>query len=78
MPVKYWGVILSISWLLGLLQKRTPWSVGMYLNRLAAISDWRQKKNRSSYFSGRYVPLAGTDVSCFNVGIVQKSYERKK
>jgi hypothetical protein len=41
------------------------------LNSLGAISDWRQKKNRCSYFSSRYVPH-------FNVGIVRKSYERKK
>ena len=38
---------------------------------LGAISDWRQKKNRCSYFSSRYVPH-------FNVGIVPKSYEKKK
>ncbi len=33
MPVKYWGVIPTLSWLLGLLQKRIPWSVGMLLNK---------------------------------------------
>ena len=33
MPVKYWGVIPNISLLLRLLQKQTPWSVGMYLKK---------------------------------------------
>jgi hypothetical protein len=33
MPVKYWGVILTLKGLLGLLQKQTPWSVGMYLKK---------------------------------------------
>jgi hypothetical protein len=32
-PLKYWGVYPTLSWLLGLLQKRTPWSVGMYLKK---------------------------------------------
>jgi hypothetical protein len=38
MPVKYWGVIPTLSWLLGLLQKRTPRSVGMFLNKKGGIS----------------------------------------
>jgi hypothetical protein len=32
-PVNYWGVIPNLSWLLRLLQKWTPWSVGMYLKK---------------------------------------------
>jgi hypothetical protein len=33
MPVKYLGVIPTLIWLLGLLQKQTSWSVGMYLTK---------------------------------------------
>ena len=33
MPVEYWGVISNLSWLLRLLQKLTPWSVGMYFKK---------------------------------------------
>jgi hypothetical protein len=30
---KNWGMIPTLSWLLRLLHKRTPWSVGMYLKK---------------------------------------------
>ncbi len=33
MPVKYWGVIPNLTWLLRPLHKLTPWSVGMYLKK---------------------------------------------
>ncbi len=37
MPAKYWGVIPNPSWLLGILQKQTPWSVGINL-KIGGIS----------------------------------------
>ena len=46
MPVKYQGVIPTLSLLLGLLQKRTPWSVGMYLKK-GGISRYLKKLHRN-------------------------------
>ncbi len=37
-----------------------------------------KKKFEARTFQVGTIPLAGTDVSRFNVGIVRKSYERKK